>query len=563
MERLKSKKLVIGIFGVVLMLALAGWLLASPSSAQGVRFERYMPAETVGFVQVNNLRAQALKVINSEAWHAFTKENQAASSLFMMGANHAGALDASYALALIGTGTGADGQPQPQFALIAEFNDRSAERVFENRFMRVIKESNEKGTTTKTEQYGKRTINVVGKEDRQSFAYAQSGTTLFLSNTVEAVKKVLDVGDGKAKSLEGSENFQQARAKAGEDNGVFGFLDGAALTRLIDNAQGRDEGSINAFRQLFHGSGASAVQSVAFTSNFVDGRVVERFAVVAQQGDAGLLSTLSNNPPSTRALLALVPEDALQAFDASIASAPQTFEQIESLVNAVAGQTGKKNFGDFLGEVSGKTGVDLRGDVVGALGAEICLAQLPAGEDRSGVIILNLKDEARFAQTLEKLEGHKQLAATVRDYKGIAVKQLTGEKGHALNYAFVGGNFVASGDASAIERVIDTAQGARALPSNANYVAASATFTGGPQFVYFNSNADYLNHLGRMLTSNGSEFKTTGQKAELPPSFAYGVSRPDGFYVESHTPLGTFPRLLTVVTSKLEGKKKEKEHISE
>jgi hypothetical protein len=44
----------------------------------------------------------------------------------------------------------------------------------------------------------------------------------------------------------------------------------------------------------------------------------------------------------------------------------------------------------------------------------------------------------------------------------------------------------------------------------------------------------------------------------LRPSFAFGVSQAAGFYVESRTPLGTFPRLLTAVTSKLGSEKKEK-----
>jgi hypothetical protein len=64
---------------------------------------------------------------------------------------------------------------------------------------------------------------------------------------------------------------------------------------------------------------------------------------------------------------------------------------------------------------------------------------------------------------------------------------------------------------------------------------------------------DYLNGLGRQLQGGEQEFKTEGQRASLRPSFAFGVTREDGFYVESRTPLGTFPRMLTAVTSKLGG----------
>ena len=58
------------------------------------------------------------------------------------------------------------------------------------------------------------------------------------------------------------------------------------------------------------------------------------------------------------------------------------------------------------------------------------------------------------------------------------------------------------------------------------------------------------------LRAGEYEFKTEGQRAALRPSFAFGVTREDGFYVESRTPLGTFPRMLTAVSSKLGDEKK-------
>ncbi|HYY97117.1 MAG TPA: hypothetical protein VE642_00915, partial [Pyrinomonadaceae bacterium] len=133
-----------------------------------------------------------------------------------------------------------------------------------------------------------------------------------------------------------------------------------------------------------------------------------------------------------------------------------------------------------------------------------------------------------------------------------------GEEGKGLEYAFVGSTFVASSKGSAVERVIDTAQGGRSLKGSAAYQAAAAQAQGPAQFVYFNSNADYLNRLGRTLKGGEHEFKTEGQRAALRPSFAFGATRADGFYVESRTPLGTFPRLLAAVASKL-GDENEKQ----
>ena len=562
MNRLKSKPFMIGLGVVALAIALAAIQFARPSRAESPRLERYLPADTVGFVEVNDLRAQALKVIDSEVWREFTKENEAASSLFMIGANHAGALDASYAVALLGVGAGASGHPEPQFVLIAEFSGWDARRTFENRVLRFVREAGEGNVTTKTEKHGEATINVVSPQGKHGFAYAKTGYTLYVSNGVDAIKRALDVRDGKLPSLETNKTFVGARARAKSVDGMFGFLDGAALTGIVNNApESAENKGIAAFKQLFNGAGAGSVESVAFTSTFEDGRVVERFVVVAPNR-AGMLATVAANPPTQAALLALVPEDAVQAFDASIANAPQTFDQMISLVGQISEQSGKKGPADALAEFTQKTGVDFRGEILGALGTEVCAAQLASGDEPGGVLILSVKDEGAFSRSLAKFAERNKRATTEREYKGVAVRSIAGEKGHGLEYAFVGGNFVASGKGAMVERVIDTAQGGRSLQSSAAYKAASAQLTGQPQFVYYNSNADYLNRLGHTLKGGEQEFKTEGQRASLRPSFAFGVSQADGFYVESRTPLGTFPRLLTAVSSKL-GTEKNKEHKSE
>src|SRR5215212_10168141 len=111
-ERLKSKSFILFAAAVLVLAGVAAAVeLARPTKAENPRLERLLPADTVGFVEVNDLRAQALKVIESEAWREFSKENASASSLFMIGANHTGTLDASYAVALLGVGADEAGKP--------------------------------------------------------------------------------------------------------------------------------------------------------------------------------------------------------------------------------------------------------------------------------------------------------------------------------------------------------------------------------------------------------------------------------------------------------------------
>ena len=558
MERLRRRPYLFGLAAAAVLLGFAVLMLARPSRAENPRLEKYLPADAVGFVQVSDLRAQALKVIESEAWREFTKQNQTASSLFMMTANHAGALDASYAVALLGPGADAEGRPRPEVILVAEFNDWDARRTFGRRVLSFVREADDKDFNTKEEKYEGAVLNTVTGEGRDGFAYATTGTTLYLSNSAAAIKRALDVRAKKAPSLETNAAFAQARTGWKEADGMFGFLDGSAVTRIIDATPSRDGGA-EAFRALFHGLGGDAVRTASFTSTFDDGRVVERFSVSAPE-KGGVLASVAANPPTQQALLAYVPADALAAFDASVAGAPETFEAALALLARVSEQAGSsKGPADALAAFTEKTGVDFRGDILRSLGAEVCFALLATGGGRDSVLILNLKDEAAMAGALAKFAEHNKRAVTEREYKGVTVRHIAGEKGSGVEYAFVGGNLVASdGGDAAVERVIDTAQGGASLGASERFRAASAGLTGQPQFVYYNSNADYLNRLGGMLKGGGQEFKSSEQAASLRPSIAYGLSKPEGFYVESRSPLGIFPRLLAGVSSRLAAEAPEK-----
>ncbi|HEX8853279.1 MAG TPA: DUF3352 domain-containing protein [Pyrinomonadaceae bacterium] len=552
MKSVKRNPFVFGGAACALVLVFAAWMLAQPTAAESPRLERYLPAETIGFVEVNNLRQQALQVMDSEAWRAFTQNNQAAGALFMMGANHTGVLDASYAVALVGAGEGAsaDGARHPQFVLVAEFTSAEARKTFENRALRMLRQVKDSNAAAQAETYSGVEIHTLGAATHRA-AYAQVGDTLFVSNSTQAIKKVLDVQAGRAKNLEANARFVEARTRAPYAGGLFGFLDAAALGRLVETIPAEGKKGVAAFRQLFQGAGADSVQSVALTSSFVEGRVTERVVVTAEDKATGLLHTLASNPPTSQALVALVPEEATQVFDASIGNAAQSFDELTVLLDQVAEQHGKKTVAEALQELTDKTKVDVRGEIIGALGAEVCLAQLPVeGGTRAGVLILNLKEPARFASAIAKAAEFRKRALTTRDYKGSQVTRAERE-GRTHFYALLGNNFVASDNERAVERVIETAQGGRSLAASAAYRAASASTPANPLFVYYNSNADYLSRLNGMLLGGGGTQGAKSQGAGLRPSFAYAVAQGGGFLFESRSPLGTFPRLLAMVTSKM------------
>ena len=437
----KYKQLVVVLAVGILVIGIAAGKFALTSKAEAPHLEKYLPATTLAFVQVYDLRAQTVHIAESEAWKEYSKTNPTAASLFLIGANHTGILDASYAIAITGL-TINNGKPEPNFALVAEFSSHDSKRQFTSSVLHMAQPSKDSNSAGKSEQYGDTTIGTYQPSSSESFAYAAPGDLLIIANNSDTVKNILDARDGKIKSLGDNTQLENARSQIGYNDGMFGFVDGVALTNLIDSVPSTNQKMVATFQEFFHSSGADSTQSVAMTSSFSGGRVVERFTILAKDGGHGVFKTILNNPGTKQDLLNLIPENANVAFDGSIANAQQTFEDIATIGNKLTAQRGEPSADDLFQGILEKTGVDVRNDVIQSLGSEIALAEFSIGDIHSDAVILNLTDVDKFNHVLESLAQHDHKTITSQDYQGLQIKTVAGDKGNGLFYAFVNGNYV-------------------------------------------------------------------------------------------------------------------------
>ena len=110
---------------------------------------------------------------------------------------------------------------------------------------------------------------------------------------------------------------------------------------------------------------------------------------------------------------------------------------------------------------------------------------------------------------------------------------------------------MASTNVAAVQQIIDTAKNGKSLSASDAYRGAAAQINGNPQFVFYGSNRHYLREMGEMIPGQNKDLQNASAENNLAPSFAFGVAKADGLYVESYSPLGTFPNLLGLVTAKL------------
>jgi hypothetical protein len=526
-------------------IGIIAWQFTKPSSADPPHLEKFLPARTVGFVQAHDLRAQALKIADSEAWQALLAENPTASPLFLMGANHSGILDASYALALLGVEFQRE-LPLPQAVLVANFTSGQALRIFEHRLL-----ERKKASVKSRVRYQEVEILLwEGKEASPgpSLGYFKLQNRLALSNSIAALREVIDVLQGKAPSLSANPKLMEARRRASHHDEMFGFIDGEAWGKLLAGLP--RQGKTKLLHLFSQGMGMNTVEYGSMTSAFAEGYVVENFVVRISRTENGLIRTLQGNPPTQGLLLELVPENILQLFDVSVANAADVFDQLRSLVSEMGGQENKNEIDDWLAAFREKTSLDFRNEIIESIGAEICLFQLPGPGQGQGAILLNLQDPQRFQLTLEKLTAKLRISSTPITVGGQVFRQLE-DKGHKLVFGLVRDNLVLSPGTSALESMLSTLKSGRSLAASPAYAKARNAATEPPLFIYYGSNQDYLNSLGKILHRQNKDFRPTEQESHLQPSIALGYSKADGFHVESHSPLGTFPRLLMLVTSRL------------
>ncbi len=218
--------------------------------------------------------------------------------------------------------------------------------------LRFVTEGQKNGVETKTEEYEKAKLNIVTKQGKRGFAYAYANELLVVSNTPEAVKRVLDVRAGKVQSLETNETFKQARAAAPGVDGMFGFLDGAALTRIVDGAAGAGRGREARGLPPALPRPRRGERPVGLVHLARSRTAASSSASAWSRPNARACWRRSRlNPPTEGKLLALVPETAVQAFDASVANAPQTFDQMFALASQLSSAVGQARPRGGLGAV--------------------------------------------------------------------------------------------------------------------------------------------------------------------------------------------------------------------
>lgn len=538
----RKKTILLTTVFVCFALAIITWQFTKPTAAGPPRLERFLPAAALGFIQAYDLRSQTLHITESEAWRALLEENPTAGPLLLMSANHAGVLDASYAVALCGLEMQNE-KPAPVGALLAHFNSRFSLGIFERRLL------DKRRNSVKGEKvYQGVKISIWEEKDHPPLYYAEKDKLAVLANSFATITGILDVASDKAPSLAGNPRLLEARGRTANNDELFGFFDGSQLRQSLKGIS--DEQKQIMLKEFLRETGLDWVEYGAMTSSFVEGRVLESFELHIPQQGAGILREVLNTPPTSGDLLSLVPEGASQVLDASTANTSDALNQFLALIDRLHSSQNKPGAEDFLKHLTEKTGIDFQEDFLKSLGAEICLAQFSA-DHSEGLLLLNLLDENRMEQALEKVAEKIHQPITFSTYQDFPIRQITLRGEHRLSYTFINGNLVVSPSRESVERSVATHHDGKSLSMSPSYLEARQEMQHPASFIYYSSNKDYLKQLEVVFKDSDKDYKPGGKDSNLRPSLAFGYTQPNGYLIKSLSPLGIFPRTLMLVTSRI------------
>jgi hypothetical protein len=529
-----KKRVLVGLIAVVAAAVLFWQLTGRAASPQ---LERFLPADTIAFVEGANLSEQVLRLVETKAWQAFSRAHPEAASGALLGANYSGLLRADVAAGLVRLKTNGD-RAEPVGVVLAESDNAdfkgNVEAFISGRF-------GEKATTT---EYRGVTITTYDGDRGPRLSTAQLDDLFIFSDRVDGTKEVIDAAGGHVPSLATSARLTAVRQRLGYTDGLFGFVDAEQARRALHEAhqmkwRSRHAGDVE---QVIQALGVDSVTAIGGACSFEDGGMVERFRVEIPNGGTGVVRSLLRAPAGPRQILSVIPAGAGHVFVATVSDPSTVYDQLHQVFQRAASPRCEGSLEAELAEL----GVDLKSDVVAALGGEMAIVEVPGSSSRHRVAgIVQVHDPERIAQSFKQVAAKKDLALDEATYAGRPFLTLhSGSRAnHKIHLAFVD-SFLVSGDEDAVRAVIDAQASGRTMAAAAEYQQAFGNRASSSLFTFYSTNDRLLGLMSQTL-GRGTAGAPVAATEKLFPTALYGVAESDGLYIESRSPLGTVPHILT------------------
>ncbi len=575
-----SRKRIILVSLIILPLAAGWWIYAR--RPKPIVIASYAPETALGYLEINDWPRLIDNLASTKAWRELAPAYGIPEELDYLGklglwrwgdwiaritGGGEAAMLARSQFAVVITGLEVRGeQVKPRMALIAETHSdpESLREIADTRLPQLAKSAFGAFVKETGEHSGIPFVTWRAADSEKRLLAAQIDSELILANHPDPLRDCIDTRLGRAPSMANNFHMRNSRPlvePAGGESAMFGFITGEGVTRLlrfwaflISGDTLSKAALAGAMGDVFTDFSERATDGVAYGACFENGAVVDRYALLFKPDLADALKAAvkparqSAPNASAERVLELIPTEAREVTLISVDNPVKALDGIEAVIASRVGAA--QSFllhGFIVGAREAFLGIKETDKTDGAIGDEIANFN-STGESKDRVWLIAQRNEALITTLVERFLTARGATISREKYKGREIIRSSDERRGA---AVIVGDFLALGAREPLTRLIDSHQAGLGFDDSPQFAAANRqarpaavkSFTSVRE-----ESGEMLAAIARWLASgSGAPSAKTAALDRLP--FASGATsfNDRGVFVESQSPFGNFPFLVSII----------------
>ena len=578
-ESFTRRNIIIGSSALIVGLIVAGFLILR--RPQRVAMERYVPADSLVFVEINSLADLVDGLTGTRAWRELAPLLGISSQLRELGAvtdliGRSGigpdeavvAARSQYAIAITGveseTGETDEGpflHLKPDFALIVETHTKpeTAARLVRDRASMIAKRIYGESVDEHSDQYQGAQLRVFeGPGTGHQLIISSLGSVILIANQTDATKLCLDTIAGRASGLVDDATLHRLRPEVGIDPPVFAYVTANGIEKLVELwpllVAGRAEpDGISAFADLLEHLSKQASAGLLYSSQFEAGGVADRYLTALRPEVAeALIQPLKPASAATFESLSMIPRDVESLTLLNVnnpGELPESvLKQLSPNIDIVAGIALR----EFVVNFRKQYGLEPSDSLGDAIGNETAVVNF--GGEQPIAMLIRVNEKTRVVPIVNKYLTRKAPSVKIQEHDGTEILVSSEDDQRAASFV---GDFLVLGTYAQIIKIVQTNtkrdgnDGDERLkrdlsnrPPNASIISYRPSVENAGKLLLAISKLTRVTDGSPDLLDRDSVRKAL---AQLPRSISFTEFRDYGVYTETHSAVGNFSALAGLI----------------
>jgi hypothetical protein len=548
-----------------------------------VAIERYVPASSLAYLEINNLADVVDGLTNTQAWRELGPAFGLSSQLRQIGlmadlvgrtglgpeeAVLAGRAQLAVALTDVEAETGqTDEGPylhfKPRLALIIETHARpaTAARLVNERAIIVAQRIYGMAVEQQEQEHqGTRLLVFRGANADRPLVAAAIGSVVVLTNHVEAMKASLDTIAGRSPSLAEDAALARLKPDVAGHAAVTAFVTETGINKLIAllpalaaSRYAAEPETVASFTNLLEHLASQAAAGLLYSAEFKDGGVADRYLTALKPGiGEALAEALKPAQAASFASPQLIPRNVEEVTLLNVERAGElperALKQLAPHVDIVAGIALR----EFVINLRKQYGIEGGESVGDGIGHEIALVNF--GDGGPQAMLVSVKDKTKLAPFISRYLSRGNAKVTTENDHGTETLVSSNEDGRA---AAVIGSFLILATRQQIAQMVEAEAGGNVIAADEKLQTAIALRPPGTSIVSLKPDArragELLLGVSKLTRVTDGSRELLEQEAirkaldRLPPTVGFTEFRAYGIYSETRSAIGNFGLLTSLI----------------